>query len=193
MRRTACLLTLVVAGSGPTALAQEMTSDRFSGLSAGLTRSDRIGDGVNTESGRAGTVGLFFGGQLRNGLMVVMEANWTRKADDQTRFDYIEIPLLIGVSAGLPGGGFLRPYTGIGFGYRFGCGSDLAPDPCETARRREWSWPSGIQLGWSLREGRFIAVDGRWSLGLSDAFTGSGAVNRSWQFRLLLGAPVGSQ
>lgn len=185
------LLALLV--SGTTLGAQEMATDRFSGLSAGLTWGDRIGGGVNEPSTWAGTAGMFFGGRLSSGLMVVMEANWIQKGGGETRLDYIEVPLLFGVSASLPGGGFARPYTGLAFGYRIKCSSDAVSDPCETARRREWAWPSGLQVGWSLAQGRFVAVDGRWTLGLSDAFTGSTAVNRTWQFRLLLGAPVGQR
>ena len=49
----------------------------------------------------------------------------------------------------------------------------------------------GLQVGRWLGPNRFVALDARYSIGLSDAFDVSLAANRSWQFRAYVGFPLG--
>jgi hypothetical protein len=107
-----------------------------------------------------------------------------------TRLDYIELPLLIGGVALAANGIGARLYTAIGIAFPVAC-SSTSTFACDSKKGTEWAWPVGLQVGrWSSQD-RFVALDVRYSIGISDAFDVSLAANRSWQFRAYVGFPIG--
>jgi hypothetical protein len=86
-------------------------------------------------------------------------------------------------------------YTGIGFGFKLGCSQDgpalpSFPDWCVRARSTEWTWPLGLAVALRTAGGKYFGLDGRYSIGISDAFEDSAARNRAWQLRALFAVPV---
>ena len=187
--KTAVALSLALSLSlapGAEAEAQQL----FVGVTGGATYGDLFGGGINTDSRWGGTAGLTVGYRNLRYLVTQLEANWVQKGGGGVRLDYIEIPLLIGASGQYPNGLGARLYTGIGVAFPVGCSSDRqASFSCDADRKTEWAWPIGLQLGRWVDQGRFVAVDIRYSSSFTDAFEGALASNRSWQFRLLVGTP----
>ncbi|UCC81841.1 MAG: hypothetical protein JSW46_12615 [Gemmatimonadota bacterium] len=183
----AAVLSVLVASP---ALAQR-AGDIIGGVSGGATVGDLFGGSVNTDSRWGGTAGLFAGWRTFRNSVVALEANWVQKGGKGIRLDYIEIPLLVGGVVPAYGGDLrLRGYIGIDLAFKIGCESEVALLDCDRAESTEWSMPFGVMAGRWLDSGRFIALDVRYALGLSDAFETSIPYNRSWQFRLLIGGPL---
>jgi hypothetical protein len=175
-----------------TAQAQD---SKFAGISGGASLSDMRSNLTNTSSRWGGMAGVF-AGYRRSYAIGVLEANWVQKGgkdvtgDGSTRIDYIEIPFLIGGGTETPSGILFRVYTGIGIGFSISCSSTStsAQRDCDRKNSTEWSWPIGLLIGRSIGDGpMFAAIDGRYSIGLSDTFEGASLKNYSWQFRLLVG------
>ncbi len=175
------------------AVAQPATAQRarkFVGITGGATLSDF--GAVNSSSRWGGTAGVSAGFRTTYYTVVNLEASWVQMGGGNTRLDYIDIPLTVGGVASVSGGALrTRPYAGISLGFKVGCSATTALANCDNANSTQWTVPVGIMIGRWTRPGRFVALDVRYAIGLSDAFATSLAYNRSWQFRLLFGKAAG--
>ncbi len=188
----AALLCLMIT----TPAAAQRVGDKYVGIQGGATTSDLYGGGVNTNSRWGGTAGIVAGFRSSRNTVIVLEGNWVQMGGKElagagdTRLDYIEVPLLIGgVIPTYNGGVRFRAYTGIAIQFKVGCKSELLE--CERTNSPIWAWPFGLMIARVAENGTIVAIDARYSLGLTDVFTNSFAYNRSWQFRLVLGKFVG--
>ena len=166
--------------------------EKMIGIQGGATTSDLFGGGVNTNSRWGGTAGIVTGFRASRNTVVTLEGNWVQMGGTEagglgdTRLHYIEVPLLIGGVIPTAGGGVrFRLYSGIAIQFKLSCKSDLAN--CDSTNSPIWAWPFGLTIGRYTESGTFVALDVRYSYGISDAFSTSFANNRSWQFRLMLG------
>lgn len=185
-------LALIVAT--PALGQQRMTL----GFSAGATTSDLEGGVLirNTASrwGFIGGVSGIF--RTSQNSMVALEANYVQKGGaDVARLDYIDIPLLLGlIIPTMDDRLHFDFYTGIGLGFKVSCSADdnaPAEDVCDRAKGTEWTWPIGLAALVRSASGKYFGLDARYSVSISDAFEGTAARNRSWQFKALFGVPVG--
>ena len=181
----ACLLL-----SPADASSQIRSSDVFFAGSLGTSASEVRGGGINTDFKWGGMGGIAVGWRPSRGSVVGLEANYAAKGGKDLNLNYIEFPLTVGVS-GQTGNGSnaARLYTGIGFGFRVGCSSDL-PNPardCDNANSTEWTWPVGVMLGRWNADRALIALDARYSIGLSRTHSNLSGLNYAWQFRIVVG------
>lgn len=159
----------------------------YLGVSGGATYSDLYGGAVNTDSRWGGTAGVFLGARTWNYLAVALEGNWEQKGGGDVRLDYIDVPLTVGGIV-MPAGDFrLRAYGGIGVAFKVGCDSGDLDLSCDLAKGTEWNLPFGIMFGRNTGGARFVALDARYVIGLSDAFEAALPYSRSWQFRAMIG------
>ena len=165
------------------------------GLTAGATLTDLNGGFVNTSSRWGFTGGLFGAFKTSRNSLIKIEANYTQKGGkDFARLDYIEIPFLVGAIIPTDNDRInFNFYTGISLAFKVSCSIDegVILVSCDGANSTEWAWPIGLGMGVKNATGGMIGLDARYSLGLSDAFSQSVANNRSWQFRLYYGFPIG--
>jgi hypothetical protein len=190
-RNRVLVLTVVFSLLVASPVLAQRAGAMFGGVSGGATVGDLFGGSVNTDSRWGGTAGLFTGWRASRNSVATLEANWVQKGGEGTRLDYIEIPLLVGgVVPAYSGDLRFRAYIGIDLAFRIGCSSESTRLDCDRAKSPEWSMPFGLMFGRWQDNGRFFALDVRYSLGLSDAFETSVAYNRSWQFRLFIGGPL---
>lgn len=164
------------------------------GVTAGATLGDLQGGVVNTSSRWGFTGGVFGNFRTSRNTTIGLQVNYTQKGGkDLARLDYIEIPFLVG--AVLPTDNDrinFNLYTGIGLAFKVSCSIDESVSAsCDNAKSTEWAWPIGLGMGIKNANGGMIGLDVRYSIGISDAFEGSVARNRSWQFRAFYGVPVG--
>ena len=114
---------------------------------------------------------------------------------DVARLDYIDIPFLIGAVIPTDNDRLnFNFYTGIGLGIKVACSADEAnpvPGLCDQAKGTEWHWPLGLAFVVRSQSGKFFGIDGRYAIGISDAFETSAARNRSWQMKAFFGVPLG--
>jgi len=184
--RSVVLLATIALLATTRAGAQQLHP--FYGITGGATVGDLRGGSVNTDSRWGGTVGITAGVRSWSYMVTQLEASWVQKGGGDVRLDYIEVPLLFGTVVQNPGGRAARLYTGIGVAFPIGCSAGSAANlACDVDRKTEFAWPFGLQLGQWVSEGRFVAIDVRYSLGLTDAFKSLFPNNRSWQFRLMIG------
>ena len=184
----AIFLALVLA---PAAQAQGPGST-FGAIVGGASLSDIGGDfGSTTKTRWGGTAGLLLGYNAWR-TAVTLEGDWVQKGGGDTRLDYIEFPLTVGAVA-VAGGGAMRAriYSGISFGFKVSCSSDI-DDVCDDASGTEWGWPFGLQLAKVNENNSFVGLDVKYTVALSDAFDFIDAYNRPWQFRLMFGKLLGS-
>lgn len=174
------------------AVAQYGRPTFMAGLAGGATLSDFANP--DTPSRWGGTAGLFVG-RPTYATLTVIEVNWTQKGGkgaNNTRLDYVEVPLTFGGVARTRGGeGRARLYGGISVAFPIGCKSDLA-QLCDRTKS-EWGVPFGLLLGkWSAQE-RVVGIDVRYTIPLSRAvdLAGFSPYNNSWQFRVFVGRPAG--
>lgn len=190
-------LLAVVLGLTAATPALGQSARTLVGVSAGATSSELEGGIVDTDA-RWGFMGGVFGlfRTSRNSL-VGLELNYAQTGgEDLARLDYLDIPLTIGVV--IPTGNDalnFNFYTGIGFGFKLSCSQDgpavpSFPDWCARARSTEWTWPLGLAVGVRTGGGKYFGLDGRYSIGISDAFDNSAARNRAFQLRALFAVPV---
>jgi hypothetical protein len=192
--------TLVLAASlviaTPTFAQRAPRSRAAVGISAGATTSDIEGGFINTSS-RWGFLGGVWGAfRASRNSTVGIEVSYVQKGGkDLARLDYIDIPLLVGAVIPTDNDRLnFNFYTGIGLGIKVSCGEDEGntfSDPCGRAKGTEWTWPLGLAFLVRSENGKFFGLDGRYSIGISDAFDGAAARNRSWQFKALFGIPAG--
>lgn len=194
----ACLMVLALGLVVATpAFGQRASRSRaMVGFSAGAATSDVEGGFINTSS-RWGFIGGVFGViRTSRNSMVGLEANYVQKGgQDLAKLDYIDIPFIIGAIIPTENDAInFNFYTGIGLGIKVSCSEDegaLLSDPCGRAKGTEWTWPIGLAFAVRNQSGKYFGLDGRYSIGISDAFEGSAARNRSWQFKALFGIPAG--
>ncbi len=184
------LLTAVALLSAGAVHGQQM----FGGLVVGGTFTDMNGGGFNTGSRWGATIGMVVGRRQFERLAVMIEPAWVQKGGKGVaRFDYIEIPLLLGGSLPTPRAIGVLLYSGVSFGVPVGCSSESILIRCGNKSGTEWSWPFGLQLGRPIGRGAGTAIDVRYSLGLTEAFKGQGVKNRGWSFRLVTTFPLGGR
>jgi hypothetical protein len=194
----ACLMALALGLVVATpAFGQRASRSRaMVGISAGAALSDIEGGFINTSS-RWGFIGGVFGMvRTSRNSMVGLEANYVQKGgQDLARLDYIDIPFIIGAIIPTDNDAInFNFYTGIGLGIKVSCSEEegaVLSDPCGRAKGTDWSWPIGLAFAVRNQSGKYFGLDGRYSIGISDAFEGSAARNRSWQFKALFGIPAG--
>lgn len=192
-----CLAVLaLVLVMAPPVFGQRAASRSILGISAGATTSDIEGGFVNTPS-QWGFIGGIFGTfRTSRNSMVGLEANYVQKGGrDLADLGYIDIPFILGAIIPTDNDALnFNFYTGIGIGIKVSCSESsgtLLSDACDRAKGLEWNWPLGLAFAFRSQSGKYFGLDGRYSVGISDAFEGSGARNRSWQFKALFGVPVG--
>lgn len=186
--RAVFVATLVLApaawGQGP--------GSKFGAIVGGATLSDFGGDfGGSSGSRWGGTAGLLLGYNTWR-TAITLESDWVQKGGEDTRLDYIELPLTVGAVA-VAGGGAMRAriYSGISFGFKLSCDSNIG-GLCDDASGTEWGWPFGLQLAKVNENNSFIGVDVKYTVALSDAFDVINAYNRPWAFRLMFGKLLGT-
>ena len=190
------LAAAVTFASASPSLAQ--SSKAGIAISAGATTSDIEGGViVRNTSSRWGFIGGLTGFfRTSRNSSVALEVNYVQKGGrDVARLDYIDIPFLIGAVIPTDNDRLnFNFYTGIGLGIKVSCSPDEAspvPDLCDRTKGTEWSWPVGLAFVVRSQSGNFFGLDGRYSIGISDAFDTSAARNRSWQFKAFFGVPLG--
>ncbi len=176
--------------------AAQRGGQKMIGIQGGATTSDLFGGGVNTNSRWGGTAGIVTAFRASRNTVVSLEGNWVQMGGkaaggvDDTRLDYIEVPLLFGGVYPAGNGDIrLRLYSGIAIQFKVSCKSDVGN--CDRTNSPIFAWPLGFMVGRYTESGTFVALDVRYSWGLSDAFNNSFVYNRSWQFRLILGKAMG--
>jgi hypothetical protein len=182
---------VAILALAPAARAQGPGST-FGAIVGGASLSDIGGDFGSTTSTRwGGTAGLLVGYNAWR-TAVTLEGDWVQKGGGDTRLDYIEFPLTVGAVA-VAGGGAMRAriYSGISFGFKVSCSSDI-DGVCDDASGTEWGWPFGLQLAKVNENNSFVGLDVKYTVALSDAFDFINAYNRPWQFRLMFGKLLGS-
>lgn len=190
MKRIRWMLVLGGLATATPLAAQHAST--FVGVQGGGTFGD-LCCSINTDDRWGGTAGLVFGYITPWYTGIVLEGNWTQKGGGNTRVDYIEVQLTVGAVVPTAGGRLrARVYGGIGIAFPVSCTSTQVAFDCDRKNSPEWAVPFGLQFGNVSQRGRLIAIDARYSIGLSDAFSATGVQNRSWQFRALVGFPVGS-
>jgi hypothetical protein len=186
--RAVLVATLVLAP----AVSAQGPGSTFGAIVGGASLSDLGGDfGGTTTTRWGGTAGLLLGYNTWR-TAITLEGDWVQKGGGDTRLDYIEFPLTVGAVA-VAGGGAMRAriYSGISFGFKVSCSSDI-DDVCDDASGTEWGWPFGLQLAKVNENNSFVGLDVKYTVALSDAFDFIQAYNRPWQFRLMFGKLLGS-
>lgn len=163
-------------------------------LTGGLTSSELRGGGVNSNFRSGGTLGLQAGWRAGRNTIMAVEASWVQMGGkfsngDQTRLDYIQVPLTFGGALPLGNSDWVaRLYTGLGLGFKVGCSSDSFLN-CSQTNSPIFSWPIGLAFAkWPSDAGKpMFGFDVRYDVGLGNAFSNVFVHNYSWQFRLLIG------
>ena len=167
----------------------------IAGVSAGATLGDLQGGLINTSSRWGFTGGVFGNIRTSRNSTIGLQVNYTQKGGkDLARLDYLEIPFLVGAVIPTDNDRInFNFYTGISFAFKVSCSVEegVVSVSCNDAKSTEWAWPIGLGMGIMNASGGMIGIDVRYSLGLSDTFENSVTRNRSWQFRLFYGVPVG--
>jgi hypothetical protein len=174
------------------AVSAQGPGSTFGAVVGGASLSDLGGEFGNTSTTRwGGTAGLLLGYNTWR-TAITLEGDWVQKGGGDTRLDYIEFPLTVGAVA-VAGGGAMRAriYSGISFGFKVSCSSDIN-GACDDASGTEWGWPFGLQLAKVNENNSFVGLDVKYTVALSDAFDFIEAYNRPWQFRLMFGKLLGS-
>jgi len=184
--RAALILSLVLAVSA----SAQGPGTKFGALIGGATLSDLAGGGITSSSRWGGTAGLLLGVNTGR-TALALEGLWIQQGGEDTRLDYIEIPLTFGPTQVLSGGAMRgRFYSGINVGFKISCSSSVLS--CDNAKGTQWGWPIGLQLAKITETGSFVGIDVRYTVALSDAFDFNGVYNRPWAFRLMFGKPLGA-
>lgn len=212
MPRLRILLAALVLGLAMTSTADAQSSSPLKlGLTAGAATSTLGGDDFIGSSARWGFIGGAFAAfQPSRTVSLMLEANYLQKGGNNVAFtppprdvstSYLELPLTVGYVFGMSAGWAGRIYSGIDIAFLLSCsvstadGSESCDDSAlPSAKSTEWSIPFGVQVGTDLG-GSALALDIRYSLGLSSTFStssaGSNLKSRSWQFKLMWGFPMG--
>lgn len=191
MRRqlVSILLPLLVV-SAPAAHGQ--VAARYVGVAGGATSSDVSSPGgISSDSRWGATAGLVAGTVTFDYSFIELGPSWMQAGGGDLRLDYLDVPLLVGALVPIAGRDMIfRLYGGIGIGFKLGCSAEgAAAIACDLAKGSAWSIPLGASFAKELANGKFIGLDARYGVPLSDAFE-LGTRVRPWQFRLLFGTPI---
>ena len=184
----AALLTLAVA-----APAHAQIAHKYFGFTGGATYGNITNyNAINSDWRTGATAGIMLGVATTGREFFELAPAWTQMGGGGTGIDYVDIPFISGLV--LPLGNpntIFRPYLGATVSFKVSCTSE-AEDVCDAAKGTFWALPLGMSLIKVLGEGRFFGVDVRYApFPLYDAFDGSDARLRSWQFRAMFGLPLG--
>jgi hypothetical protein len=195
MRRFKVSLLVLALGLCVATPASAQRTRSIVGISAGATTSDIEGGFLNTASQWGFIGGIFGTARTSRNSIVGLEASYVQKGGEGLAdLSYIDIPFIIGAVIPTANDALnFNFYTGIGIGIKVGCSETTGSSfgACDRAKGTEWTWPVGLAFAYRTANGKYFGLDGRYSAGISDAFDGSGARNRSWQFKALFGVPVG--
>lgn len=181
----AAVLAAVVAGA-----AEAQVARRYVGFAGGATYSDFTNYNVSTEWRWGGTAGVFGGVTTFDYSYVELAPSWSQLGGGDFGIDYIEIPLLLGGM--MPVGNrdaLFRLYAGVGINVKLSCAEAVE---CDLVNSTMWTLPIGLSFAKAVGNGRFIGIDARYNLGLSDSFELAQATQRSWRFGAFFGLPVGN-
>ena len=182
----------VVAMLSYVAPAEAQFARRYAGVSGGGTYSNLTNYNVANSDWRWGaTAGVVVGTVTFDYSFVELAPSWTQQGGGDLRIDYVDIPLLIGGL--IPVGDrnvVFRMYGGVALGLKVACNLDAV---CDGAKGSVWTLPVGVSFAKVIGSGRFVGVDGRYAIGLSDALDVLDVTSRSWQVRLLFGLPLGGR
>jgi hypothetical protein len=179
------LLAGVLVGTADAQVAR-----RYAGITGGATYSSITNyGGVDTDWRWGGTAGVFGGVTTFDYSFIEFAPSWAQMGGGDARIDYIEFPLLLG--GAVPMGNrdaLFRLYAGVGINVKLSC--DAVVD-CDAVSSTMWTLPLGISFAKAVGNGRFIGVDARYYLGLSDSFEVFEATQRAWRFGAFFGLPLG--
>lgn len=173
------------------------------GLVGGATYSTLTGDFVESADWK---LGGYLGGYLRYMINdyfgFAVNAAWLGKGADSVvtptdtvdvSLSYFELPLTLNVAFPLGGDWYAGAYAGVGLGFQLGCsvsGTDCASGTTGgIGKGSEWTLPVGAGVGRRFGE-MIVALDGRYSLGLSDVFQDVNVRTRTWNLLLRVIFPM---
>ena len=183
----AAVLAAVVAG-----VAEAQVARKYVGFAGGATYSNLTNYNVSSDWRWGGTAGVFGGVTTFDYSYVELAPSWIQLGGGDFGIDYVEIPLLLGGM--MPVGNrdaLFRLYAGVGINVKLSC--DDAVD-CDAVNSTMWTLPIGLSFAKAVGSGRFIGIDARYNLGLSDSFEAlfPQTTQRSWRFGAFFGLPVGN-
>lgn len=177
------IILLLSISSATPGLAQRQA---VGGIAGGAVNSN-FGN-ANTSSKWGATVGAFGAFRASRNTIITLEGNWTQKGADNTRINYIEVPLMFGGVVQTGNGVGVRVYAGFEVDFKVACDSEDILFNCNNARSTLWSVPLGILIGRTSPSGTFTALDIRYDFTLTDTFSNIPNLwNRAWYFRLVIG------
>jgi hypothetical protein len=182
----AALLAGVVAGT-----AEAQVARRYVGLAGGAAYSSLTNYNVSNEWRWGATAGVFGGVTTFDYSFVELAPSWIQLGGGDFGVDYIEIPLMLGGMVPMGNRDALfRLYAGVGINVKLSCDEGV---DCDAVNSTMWTLPIGLSFAKAVGNGRFIGIDARYNLGLSDTFDGlSEVTQRSWRFGAFFGLPVGN-
>jgi hypothetical protein len=181
------LVLALVLGGAVAGTADAQVARSYAGLSGGATYSNYTNYNVASDWRWGGTAGAFIGTTTFDYSFIELSPAWVQEGGDDFRADYIDIPLLIGGLVPIGNrDAIFRLYAGIGLGVKLSC----SETDCDALNSTMWSLPVGISFAKAMGTGKFIGLDARYSIGLSDAFELSIATQKAWQFRAFFGIPI---
>ena len=188
-------LIVAILALAAVAPAHAQIAHYYAGLTGGATYGNITNNlAINSDWRWGGTAGLMAGWVTSKYNFVELTPSWSQMGGGEVRIDYVDIPVMSGVL--LPLGNrntLLRAYMGLTLSLKVGCTAEVAT-VCDAAKGSFWAWPLGVSVVRVLGGGRFVGVDTRYApFPIYHAFEGSDAVQRSWQFRALVGLPVGGR
>lgn len=189
MRIVLVIVAALTLGPSP-AEAQRMAR-RYFGVTAGASYSSLTNYNVATDWRWGASAGVMVGTLTFDFSFVEFAPAWTQLGGSGLRLDYVDLPLMLGGLIPVAQERvLLRLYGGVSLGLKVGCSTEVAA-ACDAVKGSSWGLPIGGSIATTLGTGRFVGLDGRYLLGLSDAFEVLDVTNRSWQFRAFFGFPIG--
>jgi hypothetical protein len=182
---------LVLAVGTP---VQAQFARKYAGLTGGATYSNVSNYGaISTDYRWGGTAGIMAGVVTFDYSYVELAPSWSQMGADGVHLDYIDIPLILGGLVPLGNRETIgRLYAGVSLALKVTCKADVTT-VCDAAKSSVWGLPVGISIARVISGGRFVGVDARYNIGLSDVFEVTDATQRSWQFRAMFGLPLGGR
>jgi len=187
------LITMTLA-LGVMAPAQAQFAQRYAGLIGGANYSNLSNYGaISTDYRWGGTAGIMAGVVTFDYSYVELAPSWSQMGSKDIHLDYVEIPLMLGGLVPFGNRNTIgRLYAGISLALKVSCSAATAA-ACDAAKGSVWGLPVGISIARVISGGRFVGVDARYNVGLSDVFELTNATQRSWQFRAMFGLPLGGR
>jgi len=166
---------------------------RYAALTGGGTYNSITDYNVTSDWRWGGTAGIAAGVVTFDYSYVELAPAWTQLGGGDARIDYVDIPLMLGGLLPLGSRDMIgRLYGGVSLALKVSCKYETQA-VCDAVKGSTWGLPVGISLARVMGGGRFVGVDARYNIGLSDVFELTQATQRSWQFRALFGLPLGGR